>query len=52
MFVDYYDELSEFTNFDEARRAFGGAAEALALADGAIGRAWRLPTACKKKVAC
>ena len=34
MFVDYYDELSEFTNFDEARRAFGGAAEALALADG------------------
>ncbi len=23
MFVDYYDELSEFTNVDEARRAFG-----------------------------
>jgi hypothetical protein len=34
MFVDYYDELSEFTNVDEARRAFGGAAEALALAEG------------------
>ena len=25
MFVDYYDELSEFTNVDEARRAFVGA---------------------------
>ena len=34
MFVDYYDELSEFTNADEARRAFGLAAQALALADG------------------
>ena len=34
MFVDYYDELSEFKNIDEARNAFGGAAEALALADG------------------
>ena len=34
MFVDYYDELSEFTNVDEARNAFGGAAEALALAGG------------------
>ena len=34
MFVDYYDELSEFTNADEARRAFGQAAQALALADG------------------
>ena len=34
MFVDYYDELSEFTNVDEARTAFGDAAEALALGDG------------------
>ncbi len=34
MFVDYYDELSEFTNADEARRTFGRAAQALALADG------------------
>jgi len=34
MFVDYYDELSEFTNVDAARRAFGDAAEALALGDG------------------
>ena len=34
MFVDYYDELSEFTNVDEARTAFGGAAESLALGDG------------------
>ncbi len=34
MFVDYYDELSEFTNVDEARQMFGGAAEALALGDG------------------
>ncbi len=34
MFVDYYDELSEFTNVDEARRGFGMAARALALADG------------------
>ena len=28
MFVDYYDELSEITNVDEARRAFGMAARA------------------------
>ena len=28
MFVDYYDELSEFTNVDEARRAFGAAVKA------------------------
>ena len=28
MFVDYYDELSEFTNVDEARRAFGMAVRA------------------------
>ena len=28
MFVDYYDELSEFTNVDEARRAFGTAIRA------------------------
>ena len=35
MFVDYYDELSEFTNVDEARSAFIGAAEALALNGGA-----------------
>ena len=34
MFVDYYDELSEFTNTDEARRAFIGAAQSLALGDG------------------
>ena len=34
MFVDYYDELSEFTNVDEARRAFVRAAKALALKDG------------------
>ena len=34
MFVDYYDELSEFTNVDEARRAFGQAAQALALTGG------------------
>ena len=34
MFVDYYDELSEFTNVDEARTAFGDASEALALGDG------------------
>ena len=34
MFVDYYDELSEFTNVDEARRAFVGAAQSLALEDG------------------
>ena len=30
MFVDYYDELSEFTNVDEARRAFIGSARSLA----------------------
>ena len=34
MFVDYYDELSEFKNVDEARRAFSLAAESLALAGG------------------
>ena len=34
MFVDYYDELSEFTNVDEARTAFSNAAEALALGGG------------------
>ena len=34
MFVDYYDELSEVANVDEARRAFGDAVESLALADG------------------
>ncbi len=34
MLVDYYDELSEFKNVDEARRAFSIAAEALALGDG------------------
>ena len=34
MFVDYYDELSEFTNVSEAREAFVGAAEALALSGG------------------
>ena len=34
MFVDYYDELSEFKNVDSARRAFSAAAEALAMGDG------------------
>ena len=34
MFVDYYDELSEFSNVSEARDAFVGAAESLALGDG------------------
>jgi hypothetical protein len=34
MFVDYYDELSEFTNVDEARTAFSNAAEELALGGG------------------
>ena len=34
MFVDYYDELSEFANVDEARRAFVGAAQSLALGGG------------------
>jgi len=34
MIVDYYDELSEFSNVDEARTAFSIAAEALALGDG------------------
>ena len=34
MFVDYYDELSEFTNVDEARRGFVRAAKALAMKDG------------------
>ena len=34
MFVDYYDELSEFTNVDEARTAFANAAESLALGNG------------------
>ena len=34
MFVDYYDELSEFRNEDEARRHFGRAAEDLALDGG------------------
>ena len=34
MFVDYYDELSEFTNGDEARRAFGQAIRAHVKADG------------------
>ena len=37
MFVDYYDELSEFTNVDEARTAFSMAAESLALGNGS----WR-----------
>ena len=37
MFVDYYDELSEFTNVDEARRAFGQACRAHVKAGGA----WR-----------
>ncbi len=34
MFVDYYDELSEFTNVDEARRAFVGAIRGHVKADG------------------
>ena len=34
MFVDYYDELSEFPNVDEARRCFGLAARELVKADG------------------
>ena len=34
MFVDYYDELSEFTNVDEARRCFGRAAKDLAMKNG------------------
>jgi len=34
MFVDYYDELSEFTNVDEARRGFGRAAKDLAMKNG------------------
>ncbi len=34
MFVDYYDELSEFTNVDEARRCFGHAAKDLAMKNG------------------
>ena len=34
MFVDYYDELSEFANVDEARRCFGHAAKDLAMKDG------------------
>ena len=34
MFVDYYDEISEFKNVSEARDAFSVAAESLALADG------------------
>ena len=34
MFVDYYDELSEFTNVDEARRCFGHAAKDLAMKKG------------------
>ena len=37
MFVDYYDELSEVPNADEARRAFGQAARAHLKSDGA----WR-----------
>ena len=37
MFVDYYDELSEFKNADEARRGFGQAARALVKGDGS----WR-----------
>ncbi len=37
MFVDYYDELSEFTNSDEARRAFGMAIRDHIRANGA----WR-----------
>ena len=34
MFVDYYDELSEFTNVDEARRCFGRAAKDIAMKNG------------------
>ena len=34
MFVDYYDELSAFTNEDEARRHFIGAAEELVMNGG------------------
>ncbi len=34
MFVDYYDELSEFTNVDEARHCFGHAAKGLAMKNG------------------
>ncbi len=34
MLVDYYDELGEFKNADEARRAFVGAAKKLALYNG------------------
>ena len=34
MFVDYYDELSEFGNEDEARRHFVGAAKELAFRNG------------------
>ena len=34
MFIDYYDELSECTNIDAARRAFVGACEDLALNGG------------------
>ncbi len=34
MLVDYYDELSEFTNVDEARRAFVGAARTLVKSNG------------------
>lgn len=34
MFVDYYDERSDFKNVDEARRMFVGAAKALAMKDG------------------
>ncbi len=37
MVVDYYDELSEFKNADEARRGFGQAARALVKGDGS----WR-----------
>ena len=37
MFVDYYDELSEVPNADEARRAFGQAARAHLKSDGS----WR-----------
>jgi len=37
MFVDYYDELSEFTNVDEARRAFGQTVRSLLKSDGS----WR-----------
>ena len=34
MFVDYYDELSEFTNVDESRRAFGMSCRAHAKSGG------------------